>query len=235
MIRMFDTVTPAAIGRLASTSPDAVAGYVDGRYRDLTQLENAYPGHHHMGIAVTARDDAECLDIETGDATPWDAPGWVRRQHARGVARPCLYANESTMPTVKVVLQRAGIERQAVRLWMAHYNGVTDVPAGFDAHQYTDHWEGRNVDASMCLDDFFSLPAPHPGKAAAPARRHPVRRAAARAKPHRKVVAAGTGGGLGIAILHILAGAGVTVTPTEAAGISTAVAILAGWLAPPQP
>ena len=232
MIEMFDTVTPSAIGRLASTSSDAVAGYVDGRYKDLAQLERDYPAHRHMGIAVRATDDAECLDVETGDAQPWQVAGWVLRQHSRGIVRPCIYANLSTMPAVKRELATAGIARQSVRLWVAAYDNDPSIPAGYDAHQWTDHWDGRNVDASVCLDDFFS----HSTPVGPTRRRPPVRRRVVavvrRAKPHPKVAAAGVGGGSGVGLTAVLAGLGVHLSSPAWAAISVALGLLAGWLRP---
>ena len=232
MITMYDTTTPGAVGRLASTSPDAVAGYIDGRYRDVAELERLYPNHRHLSIAVSAADDADCLDIENGDATPSQAPGWVIRQHARGVPRPVLYANLSTMPSVTLRLEQSGIARKSVRLWMAHYNRVVDIPEGFDAHQYTDTFQGRNVDVSVCLEDFFDVPpvVTHPKK------RRPMPRPVRRHRPapiHPKVKGSAVGSAIATGILAILHALGVSpITPAEAAGAAGIGAIIAGWLTP---
>ena len=78
----------------------AVAGYVNGRYANTGELRARFPHAKLLTIAVNTMADAECLDVETGDAMPAQTPGWVLRQHARGLARPCVYANRSTMPAV---------------------------------------------------------------------------------------------------------------------------------------
>ena len=232
MITMYDTTTPGAVGRLASTSSDAVAGYVDGRYKDLAELVRLYPNHRHLSIAVTADHDADCLDIENGDATPAQAPGWVIRQHARGVPRPVLYANLSTMPVVVLRLEQAGIPRKSVRLWMAHFDQHAVIPDGFDAHQYSDTFQGRNVDVSVCLEDFFDVPpVPVPVRKRRPLPR-PVRRQ--RPKPiHPKVKGAAIGSAIAgaiIGLLHAVGVAHITAAETSAAGVLGA--LIAGYLTP---
>lgn len=164
-INMFDTVTVSTVPSFANTSSEAVAGYVDGLYNDEQQLKAAFPDAQHLSIAVFASDDADCLDVETGDATPGEAPGWVNRQLARGATRPCLYANASTMPAVVAACQGTGIQRASVRLWVAHYIYVQPAPPfelGADAVQWTDRALGRNLDQSICLDTFFGPPPPPP-------------------------------------------------------------------------
>ncbi len=101
---MYDTTDPGT--HLPVQHPQAVAGYVNGSWPSYNGLVKRYPGAKHLSIAVNTSADARCLDVETGDATPDQAPAWVRRQHARGVARPILYANTSTMPAVIAALER---------------------------------------------------------------------------------------------------------------------------------
>lgn len=234
MITMLDTVDPGVIGRLASTSPTAVAGYDDGLYNDIAQLEREYPAHHHLSICVFAWDNGDCLDIENGDATPAEAPGWVRRQHARGESRPCLYANESTMPAVKFHLDQAGIPRQSVRLWVAHYDGIAEVPAGYDAKQYSDHWHNRNVDVSVCLDDFFELAPPRPRPNPKPPKnRKRKRRRPIPVKPiHPKVKGASLAAILATGITAGLNAAGIHLTPAEVGAIVTAIGAAGGYVVP---
>ncbi len=236
MITVLDTTTPGAIGRLASTSSDALAGYNDGLYNDIRQLEAMYPGHRHQAIAVFPWDDGDWLDIETGDARPQDAPGWVRRQHARGLARPGLYASLSVMPAVHAALEAAGIARNSVRLIYAAYASPPDptILPGYDGHQYTDHWQGRNVDASVVRDDFFDVAlVPHrPRRRRRPTlhRRHRPRQP--RRPVHRKVKGAASGGISGVALAGLLATLGVHLNPPEAAALATLLAGGFGYLTP---
>lgn len=156
MIHMYDTVTVAEVPSFANTSADAVAYYVDGRFADERQVLAHDPKARHLSIAVRASDVADCLDIENLDATPAEAPAWWHDATLHGVWRPCLYASLSAMSEVVAHMARAGIHRTSYRLWVAHYDDVPVVPQGYDAKQYTDHALGRNLDASVCLDTFFS-------------------------------------------------------------------------------
>ena len=162
MIVMFDTVTVQDIPSFANTSRDAVAGYVDGWYTNIRQVEAHDPHAHHLSIAVRATDIADCLDIENGDATPAEAPGWWHLATMHGVWRPCLYASIGIIPDVVAALTHSGIHRSSYRLWAAHYTDHPHVEPGCDATQWTDKALGRNLDESLCLDTFF--PAPHLAK-----------------------------------------------------------------------
>jgi hypothetical protein len=160
--------------------PAFVAGYVGGRWPTARELPGRFPHARMLTIAVTAAADAETLDVETGDATAGQAPGWHRRQRGRGVARPCLYANASTMKAEIVPLVRAGaIPRAAVRLWSAHYTKVAHicgpkscgaVSIDMDGTQWTDKAMGRNLDQSLLLAGFFGAAAAPAAEPAAPAK-----------------------------------------------------------------
>lgn len=150
-ITMYDSVTVAEIPAKAA----AVAGYVGGKFSTFVQLLHDFPHALKLSIAVNSSENAECLDVETGDATPEEAPAWIKRQKALGVRRPCVYANESTMPAVKSAIISAGIDRSEIRLWVAHYDGDATVPSGYDAKQYSDKALGRNLDVSVCRPNFF--------------------------------------------------------------------------------
>lgn len=150
-ITMYDSVTVNEI----PSGAQAVAGYVGGSFPTFNSLLRDFPHAKHLSIAVTSHEDADCLDIETGDSTPALAPGWVRRQHARGVKRPVVYANTSTMPAVLQALTEAGIHRSEYRVWTAHYTGAPHIEFGSDATQYDDKALGRNLDASLCIPTFF--------------------------------------------------------------------------------
>lgn len=165
---MYDAVTVSEI----PADAQAVAGYTSGNFPTWPELLKRFPHAHRLSIAINAGHDADCLDVEPGDATPADAAVWVKRQQARGVARPVLYASVSTMPTVLRELAAAGIHREHVRLWTAHYTGRAHLcsPAcgfGFletaDATQWTDKALGRNLDESLCADTFFATAHPAAG------------------------------------------------------------------------
>jgi hypothetical protein len=166
---MFDDVTAS----LLAPGGTCYAYYVDGHYANISAVA-AYARAHHartLGIAVFASDNAEALDCEPGDATPDQAAGWVKRQRARGVARPVVYASASVMGSILGKLKAAGIGRADVRLWTAHYGagkhvcgphscGLLGVNA--DGTQWTDHSNGRSLDESVLDDNFFGAPDPFP-------------------------------------------------------------------------
>lgn len=145
------------------TDAEAAAGYVNGAFANYSQIVLRTPHAHHLSISVRASGDAECLDVETGDATPSEAPAWVRRRLARGVHTPVIYANASTMPAVRAALNGAGLHRSDYSLWVADFDGIAVVPAGFDAKQYEEHKANPHADFSICLEEFFG--AAHPAYA----------------------------------------------------------------------
>lgn len=158
---MYDTVTLNTV----PPNPQAVAGYTSGNWPTYIPLVKKYPRAKHLSIAVSASHDAECLDIENGDASPEQAPQWVRRQHARGVRRPVVYGSVSAMENIINILSRDSIPRNQYRVWTAHYtfvahlcgpgcgNGFTDHA---DATQWTDKSHNSNLDESLCAGNFFS-------------------------------------------------------------------------------
>lgn len=158
MPTMYDSVTLTEI----PANAQAVAGYVNGRWPTYKQLIVKWPYAQRVSVAVTAEVDADCLDIENGDATPAQAPAWVRRQQARGLVRPIVYADLSTMPTVLGTLAASGISRSRVRVWTAHYTHVPHrcgtgcgLKTTADATQYTNVALNRNLDASLVTEAFL--------------------------------------------------------------------------------
>jgi hypothetical protein len=157
VIVQYDSIEPDTI----PADPPAVAGYVAGRWPDYSELVARFPRARHKSIAVAASEDADILDIENGDASPSDGPGWFTRQRARGLQLPGFYADASTMPEVVAALAGAGIERTEYVLWVAWYNGSDSIVPGYEAHQWTDSALGRNLDQSSCLPSFWA-PSPSP-------------------------------------------------------------------------
>lgn len=156
---MFDAITPSRIPH--PPAPQLVAGYVGGYwpsfygYRDDTGvwvpgIREVFPTSRPVAIAVQASQDAQVLDVEAGDATPAQAPGWAVRQRRRGQI-PTVYANTSTWPAVV-----AEFTRQSVPLalwWEANYDGAAVLAPGRIAKQYrntpgydvsvvADYWPG---------------------------------------------------------------------------------------------
>jgi hypothetical protein len=133
-----------------------VAGYVGGQWPTFAEVVRRWPHAQHLSIAIAAGEDADCLDIENGDATIKDAPGWFRRQRARGVALPWFYIELSKALGLIAELEQAGIPRHQYLLWTAHWNYVAHLcgpheglPTHADATQWNDRALGRNLDESL--------------------------------------------------------------------------------------
>lgn len=163
MITMFDSVD---VSQLPAGPGFAYAGYVNGRFRTYPDLVKKFPGHHLLSIAVTADADADCLDVEPGDASVDQVGAWVIRQLSLGVHRPCLYASVSQMAAViRAVHAADAAALNQVRLWTAHYTFTRHIcgPASCkqlsltaDGTQWTDRSRGKNLDESALMDDFFT-------------------------------------------------------------------------------
>jgi len=135
-------------------SAGAVAGYVNGIYAWSAADWARFPSAAKLGIAISADfNGGVVLDIETGDATPAQGPGWVRMRQTAGVGRPCLYCNLSTMPAVIWYCSNAGLVLGTdYSLWIAHYTGVPHGIDGASAVQWADpgmgaggHYDVSNI------------------------------------------------------------------------------------------
>lgn len=219
---MYDSVTVGEI----PTDAEAVALYIDGNFKNWEEWTHK---SNKLSVAVSPEHDAACLDVETGDATPAQAPAWVHRQLQRKQYKPVLYANRSTMPQVIAELNKAGIPRTSVRLWSAHYDGFAHIcgprscgaPFVADGTQWTDKALGRNLDESLLADDFFP---PKPVKKKRKPKPKPV---------HKKTLGAAAGSTVVLAILAALHGLGlVHLTPAENSAVTAFGGLVASWAAP---
>ena len=168
----YDSVTVANL----PDGADAYFGYVAGKWPTWAALKARFDGKAHLiSIAITAGEHALCLDIETGDAQPWQAPAWVQAEHARNVARPVLYASVSRMAAIAGYLHKHGVPLASVRLWTAHYgqgkhicgpDTCKQIAEPMDGTQWTDAAAGVGgaVDESLLADGFFAPPPPPPAE-----------------------------------------------------------------------
>jgi len=151
-MQLYDSVDASVI----PADAEAVAGYVDGRYRWSAADWARFRGLK-LGIAVFATDDGDVLDVEAGDATPDQAPGWVVRQRARGID-PIVYCSRSAWPAVRAAFAAAGVPEP--RWWIAQYDGDPTLAPGEWGHQYAGN-VAPGVDLSVIADQPAS-PAPRP-------------------------------------------------------------------------
>lgn len=186
---MYDTVTLSTV----PANPFATAGYTSGYWPTFLPLRSRYPSAHTVSIAVTARNHADCLDVEPGDATPSQAGPWARADLAAGFPKPCLYSDLSHMPQVKANLAAwlGSNWRARVFLWLAWYRYTPGLVTGYDAVQWTDHAYGRNLDQSTVSLQFLSIAHPpyvapaNPLEARLRALNRVLRRYGCRARRHR--------------------------------------------------
>jgi hypothetical protein len=156
---MFDGVDASSVPAGAAI----YAGYVDGSWQSYGPLAQKFPHALHVSICVTASDNARVLDVETGDASPTQAPGWAAKQRAAGTAHPVVYMNESTWPAVRAAFADQGVTPPLY--WVASYvsdpSNVPVIPSGAIAVQYYDY---GGYDASRVADYWPGLdPVPSAG------------------------------------------------------------------------
>jgi hypothetical protein len=148
---MYDSIDPSKI----PADAQIVAGYTSGHWVTFPTLAAKFPNAVLVSIAVNAAHDADVLDVEAGDATPMDAPGWSLRQAANDRV-PTIYCSQSVWPAVVEAFQSTHVPLPLY--WMAHYDGAATLPAGCVAKQYTDgqlHNAPNNVpgcDTSIVAD-----------------------------------------------------------------------------------
>lgn len=152
--------------RVLPAKLDWVAGYVGGFWPTFSPEVERYPQLNKQGrvvsIAVNAAENARILDCENGDATPVECGPWLKRMLAGGVRKPGIYASLSEMPAVIASINASGIDRASIVLWVADWDGIADVPAGYEAKQWSDHGpNGENYDRDVALPTFFSTPQVH--------------------------------------------------------------------------
>jgi hypothetical protein len=156
---MFDSVNPGLI----PTTAEIVAGYIDGKYVWSAADWARFPNAQKLQINVTgdASHGGLALDVETGDATPADAPAWYDARVAAGVKGGLIiYCNRSTLPAVESAMGSRSYYR-----WVATLDGTINIPgytplAGPAAVQFLGQEQiGVNVDMSLVMNDGF-MPEP---------------------------------------------------------------------------
>lgn len=168
---MRDSTTAADI---PAAGADIIAGYGNGRYAWSKEDWARFPHAQHARIDVNGSDADGCsiLDVETGDATPAQAPGWIRRRHALHGGRATVYCNRATMPAVVQHCKADGLVLGADWvLWVATGDGTKTLPDMHGVVAVQDRWQnltGGHWDESIVYDDHWHAPAPKPAPAPAP-------------------------------------------------------------------
>lgn len=168
-IIMFDDINVGLIPKDA----EAVAGYIGGKWPTYPRVVKDFPHARHLSVAVSALYNADCLDVEPGDAEISQAAIWVKRQNLlwattqHDVSRPVLYTSASWGQKLVNACTAAGLKYgRDYFWWSAHYDPargkhLCGPKCGFglrvQAHatQYTDHALNRSLDESFCTPGFF--------------------------------------------------------------------------------
>jgi hypothetical protein len=147
MRTMYDSITAADI----PASARMVAGYVSGQWTWTTADWDRFPNAVKVRIATQANvNDGHVLDVEPGDATPAQAPGWVVKRRAAGID-PTIYCNASTWPVVRAAFTTAQVAEP--HYWIAKYDNVAAVLDGAVAKQYINPpTSGGHYDLSAVAD-----------------------------------------------------------------------------------
>jgi hypothetical protein len=164
---MFDDITVGALPYGAK----AYAGYVDGIYKNFADVKAKFPQAAIVSIAVFAKDDAEVLDVEQGDATIADVYAWLKRQLARGVWRPVIYTSAGNVDRLMLTMNANGFKRDQYRIWSAHYTNRAHLcgpttcgeikTTTADWTQFTSRANNSSLDESLLGDEpVFTAPKP---------------------------------------------------------------------------
>jgi hypothetical protein len=151
---MYDSTTAADIPPEA----ELVAGYINGRYAWKASDWTRFPTAKKAYITVTASEYmAIILDVERYDATPEQAPGWVRESGRLTGWVPTIYGSRYTLALVRPLMIASGLDCD---YWMADPTGFAHLPLGCSLCQYS--WPGRgsagHYDVSLVVD---SWPRPY--------------------------------------------------------------------------
>jgi len=136
-----------------------VMGYIDGYWPDADAMGATHPGATLIRITTNpAHNAGDMLDVEIGDATPEQAPGWVSKRRASGHKGPIVYFAESARSKVLAEFKKQGVALPY--LFSAAYPGIgPKIPPGDVGHQWIDRGP---YDESVVVDYLFGIDPPQP-------------------------------------------------------------------------
>lgn len=161
MREMYDSTNPDDIPVTAPmvagyVSPSTFAWSAAGWARFPNSVKVAItPSAAHFGVGV------HVLDVETGDATPGQVPGWVTNSRNAG-QEPTAYTSAANWSAIISSCVSAGVE--VPQFWIAQWDGnqtlpsivVDGVACTAVAKQYADpaHGSGGHYDLSSVADEW---------------------------------------------------------------------------------
>ena len=151
--------------RALPAGADLYLGYDDGNWPDADTIAQLFKGKTVVRITVFPGDnEGDMLDVEKGDATAGDAPGWVQRRREAGHGGPLVYTYESNRAAVIAAFASANVPLPGLFIAAMPGDGAalqrpTDV-----GHQYAQGGNGA-YDISVVVDHLPGIdptPAPQP-------------------------------------------------------------------------
>lgn len=146
MVTGYDSITITDI----PLNAELVLFYLNGAWLATpADVAARFPNAVREGISVTAADNVgKWLDVETGDAFPWEAPGWVVMRRNAGQSDAGVYVEESKWAACQTEFSSRGIPEP--NWWIALWNGEALLLPGAVGHQY-DHppTSGGHYDLSV--------------------------------------------------------------------------------------
>lgn len=139
---MYDSVDP---GKIPATA-EKVALYRNGLYAaDPATWGDKWPRVYWIDVLGNDPVNASILDVETGDAHPYQVSSWCDERLADHPDWLCrIYCNLSTWPAVKSqVATMPQNQRRQVRYWIANPTGQRHYVPGSAATQYewAENWD----------------------------------------------------------------------------------------------
>lgn len=160
-----NTMYDSTNASLIPSNATLMAGYINGKYPSYFQMAIDHPQSTVLTITVKAHNPdgsyviADILDIESGDATPAEAPGWT--QAMRALSRPVItnYCSRlGTWPDTKAAFVSAKVALPD--FWIADYTGQPHLVPGSVATQWTDF--DNDYDISQTNGSWPLSPTPIP-------------------------------------------------------------------------
>ena len=153
---MFDSVVPDHLPRDAKH----VAGYVDGEWPTYDYLRKHWPHAHVTSIATWKTFTADVLDVEKGNAMPFEAPEWVVAMRKLG-KRPIIYCSRSNMDAVLHAFKATNVP--VPFFWIADFTNKPHLVEGSIATQWADGSVYPGL-AAGCDTSIVSPNFPYPKK-----------------------------------------------------------------------
>lgn len=131
--------------------------YIDGTFANGTAVRTHLPHATLFGITVHGMTgpNIACCDSENGDMTVPQTLAWVDTQIKLAAPLIIVYANLDRWTNGGLLAALSGHGKR-IKRWIAHYDNVAKIPAGYDCKQYADPGP---VDKNVALPDFFGAVA----------------------------------------------------------------------------